>query len=101
MAGKSMKVRLLDMAQFELDEAIEFYNYENPGLGEAFLDEFLRGIGRIKDFPEAWQPCSKQTRRCLIRRFPYGIIYKILKNEILVVAVAHLHRKPDYWRDRI
>jgi len=96
-----MRIRFLEIAQIELDDAIEYYNYEVPGLGEAFLKEVLNTLDRIGKYPEAWQPSSKRTRRCQTRRFPYGIMYQIRKDEILVVAIANLHRKPDYWKDRI
>jgi len=96
-----MRIRFLEIAQMELDDAIEYYNYEVPGLGEAFLTEVLNTLDRIGKYPEAWQPSSKRTRRCQTRRFPYGIMYQIRKDEILVVAIANLHRKPDYWKDRI
>ena len=96
-----MRIRFLETARIELDDAIEYYNYEAPGLGDAFLTEVLNALDRIGKYPEAWQPSSKRTRRCQIRRFPYGIMYQIRKDEILVVAIANLHRKPDYWKDRI
>lgn len=96
-----MRIRFLETAPIELDDAIEYYNYEVPGLGDAFLTEVLNALDRIGKYPEAWQPSSKRTRRCQIRRFPYGIMYQIRKDEILVVAIANLHRKPDYWKDRI
>jgi hypothetical protein len=96
-----MKINFLDIAQIELDDAIEYYNYELPGLGDAFLTEGLNALDRIGEYPEAWPSCSKRTKRCQARRFPYGIIYQIRVQEILVVAIANLHRKPDYWKDRI
>jgi hypothetical protein len=96
-----MKVNFLEIAQIELNDAIEYYNYEVAGLGDAFLTAILNTLERIGEFPEAWQSCSKRTKRCQTRRFPYGIIYQIRENEILVVAVANLHRKPDYWEGRI
>ena len=96
-----MRIGFLELAQIELEESIEYYNYELPGLGEAFLTEVLNALDRIGKYPEAWQPSSKRTRRCQTRRFPYGIMYQIRKDEILVVAIANLHRKPGYWKDRI
>ncbi|MFW6134669.1 MAG: type II toxin-antitoxin system RelE/ParE family toxin [Elusimicrobiota bacterium] len=96
-----MKINFLEIAQIELDDAIEYYNYEVPGLGDAFLTEVLNALDRIGEFPEAWHPCSERARRCQTRRFPYGIIYQIREQEILIVAIANLHRKPDYWKDRI
>ena len=96
-----MKIKFLEIAQVELDDAIKYYNYEIPGLGDAFLTEILEVLSRVSKYPEAWHQCSKRTRRCQTRRFPYGIIYQIREHEILVVAIANLHRKPDYWKDRI
>ena len=76
-----MRIRFLEIAQIEIDEAIEYYNYEMHGLGEEFLTEVLKALDRIGEFPEAWHSCSKRTRRCQTRRFPYGIIYQIRKAE--------------------
>jgi len=59
-----MRIRFLETARIELDDAIEYYNYEVPGLGGAFLTEVLNALDRIGKYPEAWQPSSKRTRRC-------------------------------------
>ena len=96
-----MQIRLLEIARIELDESIVYYNSESSGLGDLFLLDVLNAIERISHFPEAWHPFSTNTRRCRLRRFPYGIIYQILDTEILVVAVANMHRRPDYWQDRL
>jgi hypothetical protein len=96
-----MKISFLEIAQVELDDAVEYYNFESPGLGDVFLKEVLNAIARIDKFPEAWHANSKRTRRCQTRRFPYGIIYQMRADEILIIAVANLRRKPDYWMDRI
>jgi hypothetical protein len=96
-----MRIRLLEVAEIELDEAIQYYNDKALGLGDDFLAEVLKALNRIARFPESWHPCSKRTRRCQSRRFPYGIIYQIRQDEILVIAVADLHRKPGYWDNRV
>jgi toxin ParE2 len=96
-----MNVRLLDIAQQWLDEADEYYNSESSGLGKEFLLEALAAIGRIQQFPNAWHPYAENTRRCQTRRFPYGVTYQVPESKILVVAIAHMHRRPSYWRDRI
>ena len=96
-----MKISFLDVAQQELDEAINYFNDEVPDLGNDFLGEVLKALDRIGNHPHAWHPCSKRTRRCLLRRFPYGVIYQILEKEILVIAIACLHREPGYWQDRM
>jgi plasmid stabilization system protein ParE len=96
-----MKVRFLEIAETELDQAIHWYGEQAPGLGHAFLIEVLSAADRIARFPEAWQPLGEGIHRCRLSRFPYGLIYTIDNGDILVLAVAHLHRRPDYWRDRL
>lgn len=96
-----MQIRFLEIAQIELDDAISYYNFELPGLGDAFLTEILKTLDRIGEYPEAWHPLSARTRRCQTRKFPYGIIYQVRENEILIIAIANLHRKPEYWKDRV
>lgn len=94
-----MRIRFLDVAQAEFDEAVAHYNQERPGLGNEFLTEVLKSLDRIARFPKAWRPLSKRTRRCQLRRFPYGIIYQQQDNDLVIVALAHLRRKPEYWKD--
>ena len=96
-----MEISILDAAEAELDEAVEYYNSQLPGLGDEFLLEFIKSTERIKNYPHAWHPFSKTTRRCRLNRFPYAIIYREESERILVVPVASLHRKPAYWKERI
>jgi toxin ParE2 len=93
--------RFLEAARADLREAIRYYEAQRPGLGAQFRDEVRSALERIERLPEAWHPLSKNTRRCRTHRFPYGIIYQVRPDEILIVAVAHLHRRPDHWNDRI
>ncbi|QDF29760.1 hypothetical protein [Halarcobacter anaerophilus] len=51
--------------------------------------------------PKAWQILEGDIRRCLINRFPFGIIYYKKENQIIILAVMQLNRKPDYWTSRI
>ena len=95
------ELRILDVAQQEMDESFEFYEDQVTGLGHDFLTEILATFKRIKQDTQAWTPFSVRTRRCLVNRFPYGVMYQELENEVLVIAIAHLHRKPGYWEDRI
>ncbi|MBC7357845.1 MAG: type II toxin-antitoxin system RelE/ParE family toxin [Desulfacinum sp.] len=96
-----MKLIFLEIAQLELDQAVIYYDHESPGLGRKFLDEVLRTLERISRYPEAWHPISKRTRRALVRGFPYGVIYQWRDDHILIVALAHLHREPEYWKKRL
>ena len=96
-----MKVEFLAEAEKELIDAIKFYNNESEGLGFEFAAEVSRTVLRIVEYPAAWTSISKRTRRCRTNRFPYGIIYQIREDMILVAAVMHLHRNPCSWRTRL
>ena len=96
-----MTIRFLEIAETELDQAIHWYGAQAPGLGDAFLIDVLSTADRISRFPNAWHPLGDGIRRCRLGRFPYGLIYTIDHGDVLVLAVAHLHRHPDYWRDRL
>jgi len=98
-----VKIRFLQPAEQELGEAVEYYEAQEPGLGFELFEEVWAAIERIEQYPQAWQSVSPRTRRCQTNRFPYGVIYQIREkeSEILIVAVAHLHRNPSYWRNRI
>ncbi|MBM3333096.1 type II toxin-antitoxin system RelE/ParE family toxin, partial [Candidatus Sumerlaeota bacterium] len=58
------------------------------------------GLDRIGEFPLLWPIYEGEYRRCLLKRFPYGLIYRIETERIYVMAVAHLHREPGYWKKR-
>ena len=96
-----MSVRLLESAQVELDDAIAWYASQAPGLGDAFLIETLKTLKLIEQYPKVWHPLTQQVRRCRLRRFPYSVIYAQEGSDLLVLALAHQHRKPDYWRTRL
>ncbi len=96
-----MKVRLVFPANIELDEAVRYYDHQLSGLGFRFFQEVDAAIERIRFIPEAWTKIGKRTRRCLIKDFPYALLYAIETDEILITAVAHLHRDPKHYRDRI
>ncbi len=95
-----MTLRFLSIARRELDDAFVWYNEQAEGLGVEFLDELDRAVRRIAAYPLSGMEIEPGLRRCLLARFPFAIIYGIWKKTIVVVAVAHLHRKPHYWRER-
>lgn len=95
-----MKFRFHPEAEAELNEAVDYYDGCQEGLGLEFAKEVYSTIESICHFPFAWTPLSKNTRRCILRRFPYGVIYQAEGNRITIVAVMQLNRKPDYWSKR-
>lgn len=96
-----MKIRFLKPAQSEVDDAFLWYDSQTHGLGTQFLDDLDRAVRRIAAFPLANTEIEEGLRRCLLSKFPYGIIYGLDSEIVIVVAVAHLHREPRYWIDRL
>lgn len=95
-----MRTRLLTPAQDEFLEAVAFYEGEARGLGAEFIDEFDHALRLIASNPHLGPHFEGESRRKLLRRFPFQIIYEIGTDEVLVIAVAHLRKKPGYWRGR-
>jgi len=96
-----MKYSFHPEAKEELFKAINYFEKCRSGLGLEFSKEVFSTIQRIIHFPSAWFKFSENTRRCLTTRFPYGVIYQIIEEEILIIAVMQLNREPDYWEKRI
>lgn len=88
-------------ARQELADAVAYYDSINRDLGNAFLDEVERTLEQIANYPAAWAKLSANTRRCRTVGFPYGIVYQVKGQQILIVAVMHLQRQPNYWTERI
>ena len=88
------------LAERELNEAAKYYEFQRPGLGDAFLDEVERCLRMIAAHPEAGVIIVGSVRRRLLRRFPYALLYKLKQERIRVLAVMNLKRRPTYWVGR-
>ncbi len=96
-----MKYSFHSDAEQELRDAMDYYETCSPGLGMEFADEIYSTVQRIIYFPKAWSQFSKNTRRCLTQRFPYGVIYHIMTDEVVIIAIMQLNRVPGYWKKRL
>ena len=92
--------RILPEASEELEASIQYYESQQAGLGVAFLSEFKRTRERIEELPNAGLTVRGDIRRRPIHRFPYAVLYRATDIEIVIVAVAHRRRRPDFWRGR-
>jgi len=88
-------------AESELHFSINYYEECQKGLGFDFAVEVNLTIERIMLYPDAWPEIENGIRRSLLKRFPYGILYHIQNNSILILAVMNLYREPGYWRKRL
>lgn len=95
-----MKILFDPLAVNELNDAVEYYNLCDPGLGDRFKDSVYQGIQKIMEYPGAWQHQSERTRRFVLKTFPYKIIYSLEDDLLYILAIASSHREPDYWIDR-
>ncbi|MEP7306395.1 MAG: type II toxin-antitoxin system RelE/ParE family toxin [Acidobacteriota bacterium] len=89
-----------DLAKVELNEAAQYYERESPGLGVAFVAEVERCTVAILQHPEASPFVTRAIRRRLLRRFPYGLLYRVSAEHVRILAVMNLKRRPAYWVDR-
>jgi len=96
-----MKVKIHEIAAKEFDEAIEWYENQSKGLGQRFKKAALEQVRKIKKNPEWFLIEVDNIYKVYIPKFPYKILYTTENNEIVIWAVAHMHRKPWYWQSRI
>lgn len=96
-----MKVEFTAATERELDEAVSFFETRRTGLGLAFAAEVALAVSRIEQYPHAWQSLAGDTRRCLLRKFEYGLVYRVRDDTATIYAVMHLRRRPTYWRKRL
>lgn len=84
----------------ELDDTIAFYEEQRPGLGVAFGDDVDSGLTHILEYPQAAAPYLRGSRRYILPRFPFGIVYLLDGDLIVVFAFMHHSRDPEYWLGR-
>ncbi|MDO8677812.1 MAG: type II toxin-antitoxin system RelE/ParE family toxin [Acidobacteriota bacterium] len=96
----ALDLEYLEEAVIEAEAAAEWYAARSATAAAGFEAELAEAESAIRTLPNAWPPYDHGTRRYLLRRYPYGVVYQIERTRILIVAVAHGHRRPGYWRDR-
>jgi plasmid stabilization system protein ParE len=96
-----VRVEFHPAAAEEVDDARRWYERRRPQLGDAFAVEVEIAVAAIVEHPGAWTHYDEHTRRFVLRRFPYEVVYAIEGDLILVLAVAHAKRRPKYWRERL
>lgn len=87
-------------AAADVEEAYDWYEAQRSGLGEEFLAEVQRSLNLIIESPYRFPVVHRQTRRCLLQRFPYQMLYRIVDDRIAVVACMHGKRDPSRWQSR-
>ncbi len=96
-----MNYRFHPGAFVDLEEATLFYFQEDPAIELRFADYVDIAIERITQKPFIWPIVVGEIRRYVLNIFPYSILYSIELDHVLIVAVAHQSREPNYWKDRL
>lgn len=87
-------------AEAEMVDAAMWYESQQQGLGKRFLTSVHDSLHRIALNPETYPYVEGDVRRCLVKIFPYGVLFRMRGGVVSVMAVMHLHREPGYWKTR-
>jgi len=88
-------------AAADIEDAYEWYESQQPGLGDEFLAALRTTRDRLLEHPEAYPVLHRNTRRALIpQRFPYALFYRLYDDTIVIVACMHAKRDPRRWQRR-
>jgi plasmid stabilization system protein ParE len=87
-------------AAADIEEAYEWYEHQRVGLGDEFLAAVSTLIQSLETYPEGFPVVYRQTRRANLRRFPYSLFYRIIDDQVIVVACMHGQRHPRRWQWR-
>lgn len=99
MANK--KVEFHEAASLELDAAFDWYLERTETAAAKFLSDLGSAFARIAEDPHRWPAGDHGTRKFVLRGCPFAVVYRELPSSIQVLAVAHGHRRPGYWRNRL
>ncbi len=94
-------VRFYPEAEVEMLEAATYYETQQENLGKRFLTSVQDTLNRIRINPLLYPIVELDVRRCVTKTFPFGILFRTLSEQIVVIAVMHLHRDPGYWKGRV
>jgi plasmid stabilization system protein ParE len=96
-----MTFRFLPPAETELLDGISYYAAIQSELGRRFEQAVSEAVRNLVANPQRGAPRSQSTRRWRVKNFPFGIIYRVNESDVVIVAVAHQRKKPEYWAGRI
>jgi plasmid stabilization system protein ParE len=94
------RIQSNELASAEFEAAVRWYEERRRGLGVEFFDAVSLTMALVAERSEIGTLISGSTRRVVVSRFPYQVVYHLSPADITIVAVAHLKRRPDYWKTR-
>jgi len=95
------RAKFVAAARREFLFEVVYYNKEESGLGARFSAAVEDATARALAFPLAGAPASKNTRRVFVQNFPFSVVYRPDADGIIIFALAHHSRRPEYWQSRV
>jgi hypothetical protein len=96
------KIEFIPEAREEFMAEVSFYEATKQGLGEKFSSSVEKAVSLVVAFPNVGSPSASDTRRVVIKGFPFGLVYKLSRSGcIIIFAIAHQARRPGYWVNRV
>ncbi len=86
--------------EYDLEDAIDYYNLQREGLGDEFLSEVETTINYIQQQPLHFQKLNRNTRKANIHKFPFAVYYIFVDNKLLISTIIHSKRSPSVWKKR-
>ncbi|MDA8422117.1 MAG: type II toxin-antitoxin system RelE/ParE family toxin [Nitrospiraceae bacterium] len=94
-------IRFHPEADAEMMSAAKYYETHQKDLGKRFFASVQDALNRIRVNPLLYQEIEAGVRRCLTMTFPFCVVFRIMPNQYIIIAVMHLHREPGYWKNRV
>lgn len=91
-----MTIEISTLAYSEIEDARVYYNLQQENLGERFKEHIKQSVDSIAQFPMLYPKITDELHRVIVHKFPYSIFYALFDEKIVIVSVAHQHRKPFY-----
>lgn len=99
MAAKQLDIH--PAALEELTSAIQWYFQRSESAAQRFVDEIEEALELVMKAPTRWPNYEGVSRRYILQRFPFAVVYRETRHGVQILAIAHGHRRPGYWRDRL
>jgi len=96
-----LKIEIHEFASQELNEAIEWYEFQSDGLGNRFKTLVIRQMKQVQNNPGWFLKEDEDIYKAYIPKFPYKILFTFDDEKVVIWAIAHMHRKPCYWQSRV
>jgi plasmid stabilization system protein ParE len=99
MAGKRLDIHPAGLA--ELKSAVGWYMERSEPAAKEFVAEVDRAVDLVMKSPRRWPAGEHATRKFILQRFPFAVTYREKESSIQVLAFAHGHRQPGYWKEQL